>query len=143
MNGMLIVLTPIDSKKKICQVTKLNISQKRNMTNRIEKVNSLLEQEIGKVISRDFNFGSNLVTLTHVDTTANLIEARAYVSVFPDDKTDAIIKLLNKGVYDIQQKINRKLNMRPIPKIIFRHDKEIVGASRVEEILSQLKKGKV
>ncbi len=110
------------------------------MTNRIEKVNSLLEHEIGKIISRDFNFSGSLVTLTHVDATANLIEARAYISVFPEDKTDKVISVLNSGVYDVQQKINRTLNMRPIPKIMFVRDKEIAGASRIEELLEKIKK---
>ncbi len=109
------------------------------MTNRIEKVNSLLEHEIGKIILRDFNFSGSLVTLTHVDATANLIEARAYISVFPETETDKVIQTLNKGVYDVQQKINRTLNMRPIPKIMFKRDKETSTASRVEELLEKIK----
>ncbi len=110
------------------------------MSNRIEKVNSLLEKEISNIIVRDFDFHGVLVTLTHVDATANLIEAKGYISVLPDDKTDQVIKTLNGGVYDIQQKINKKLNMRPIPKIKFVKDRVIAEAARVEELLGQLKK---
>ena len=110
------------------------------MSNRIDKVNSLLEYEISQIILRDFSFADALATLTHVDTTGNLIEARAYISVFPEDKTDTIVKILNKGVYEVQQKINKKLNMRPIPKIIFVKDEKIKEAARVEELLNTLKK---
>ncbi len=121
------------------------------MSTRIEKVNSLLEQEISKILVRDFSFTDCLVTLTHVDTSPNLIQTKAYISVMPsasakgsgetmEDKTDHVIGVLNKGVYSVQQKINRTLNMRPIPKIMFVRDKEIAGASRVEELLEQLKK---
>ena len=77
------------------------------MNNRIEKVNSLLEHEIGQIILREFNFQESLVTLTHVDTTPNLIEARAYISVMParrsigeggpEDKSDKIIHPLKKS----------------------------------------------
>lgn len=109
-------------------------------TNRIEKVNSLLEKEISKIIARDFNFSGAIVTLTHVDSTANLIEARAYISAIPEEKTDKVLENLNKGVYDIQQKINKMLNMRPIPKIIFVKDKEIAEAARVEALLNKIKK---
>jgi len=110
------------------------------MSNRIEKVNSLLEKEIGKILLRDFNFPGSLVTLTHVDATANLIEARAYISVMPEESADKIITTLSKGVYDVQQKINRLLNMRPIPKIIFLKDMQIASASNIEGILAKLKK---
>ena len=119
-------------------------------TNRIQKVNSLLEHEIGKIIQRDFDFPPNvLVTLTHVDASANLIEAKAFISVFftqqnlgkaePDEnKVNNIIKMLNNRVYDVQKEINKKLNMRPIPKIKFVKDINIKSASRVEELLASL-----
>ena len=108
------------------------------MTNRIDKVNSLLEHEISKIISRDFNFPNILVTLTRVETTANLIEARTYISVLPDEKVSKILETLNKGVYEVQKKINKIVNMRPVPKIIFVADKTVSSASRIEEILNKL-----
>lgn len=109
------------------------------MSNRIQKVNSLLEQEIGKIILRDFYFPGALVTLTRVDSSANLIEAKVYISVFPDKDIDKIVDTLNKGAYSVQQKINKLLKMRPIPKIKFVKDKELIKAGRVEELLGQLK----
>ncbi len=109
------------------------------MSNRIDKVNSLLEREISQIILRDFSFPDALATLTHVDATANLIEAKVYISVFPEDKTEKVIKLLNGGIHDIQKKINKKLNMRPIPKIIFVKDEKIREAARVEELLEKIK----
>jgi ribosome-binding factor A len=111
------------------------------MVNRIGRVNSLLEKEISKIILKDFAFSPEiLVTLTHVDTTANLIDAKVFISVFPDEKADAIVNALDKSVYDVQYKINRTLRMRPIPKIKFVRDKEISKAGRIEELLGQLKK---
>src|SRR3990167_1774723 len=105
------------------------------MSNRIQKVNSLLKQEISRIILRDFYFPETLVTLTHVDSSANLIEAKVYISVFPDKYIDKIVGILNKGAYGVQQKINKLLKMRPIPKIKFIKDRELVKAGRVEEIL--------
>lgn len=110
------------------------------MSNRIEKVNSLLQHEISNLMLRDFNFSGILVTLTHVDTSPNLIECKAYVSVFPEENASKVLDVLNRGVYDIQQKINKMLNMRPIPKIIFVHDSKVAEASKVEALLERLKK---
>ncbi len=111
------------------------------MSNRIEKVNSLLRDELSKIILRDFAFSPEiLVTLTRVDCSANLIEAKVYISVFPDEKADSIIRALQKSVYDVQYKINRILRQRPIPKIKFVKETEISKAGKIEELLSQLKK---
>jgi ribosome-binding factor A len=108
------------------------------MSNRIEKVDSLLEHEIGKILLKDFAFSPEiLVTLTRVETTANLIEAKAYISVFPEVKSEPIIRALNKSVYDIQYKINRTLRMRPIPKIKFVKETEISKAAKIEELLAK------
>jgi len=107
--------------------------------NRIDKVNSLLEQEIGKIILRDFYFPGTMITLTHVDASANLIEAKVYISAYPDAKLDEIIKVLDKNVARIQHEINKKLRMRPVPKIKFVKDRETAKIGRVEELLSQLK----
>lgn len=115
-----------------------------------KKVNSLLEHELSKIILRDFAFSSDaLVTLTRVDVTANLIEAKAYVSVFfarkmlgegeSEAKADRIVKMFNNNIFDIQQKINKTLKMRPVPKIIFVKETEISKAAKIEEILVKAK----
>lgn len=108
------------------------------MSNRIEKVNSLLREEIGKIILKDFAFSPEiLVTLTRVDTSANMIESKVFVSVFPEEKSAGILNALNKSVYDIQFRINRTLRMRPVPKIKFVKETEISKAARVEELLAK------
>jgi len=108
------------------------------MAKRIERVNSLLEQEVGKILLHDFSFSPDvLVTVTRADTSSNIIESKIYVSVFPEAKADAIINVLNKSVYDIQYKINRILRMRPIPKIKFVKETEVSKAARVEELLAK------
>ena len=109
--------------------------------NRILRVNSLIKEELSKIILRDFEFPLDiLVTLTRVEATLNLIEAKAYVSVYPEEKADGIIRLLSKSIYDIQYKINKMLRMRPIPKIIFVKEKNISEAGKIEELLEKLKK---
>lgn len=111
------------------------------MSNRIEKINSLLRDEISKILLHDFAFSPEiLVTLTRVECSANLIEAKAYVSVFPEEKSAGILNALQKSVYDVQYKINRALRQRPIPKIKFVKDDVISHAGKIEELLSGLKK---
>jgi len=111
------------------------------MVNRIDKVNSLLEHEINRILLHDFNFSPDvLVTLTRVEATANLIEAKVFISVLPDIKADQTIATLKSNIRDIQQKINKTLNMRPVPRIMFIKDKVIKEAGKIEELLAQLKK---
>ena len=107
--------------------------------NRIEKVNSLLEHEVGKIILKEFYFPGSMITLTRVDCSANLIEAKVFISVYPEAKLEEIVEILNRSVYDIQHQINRLLRMRPIPKIKFVKDKELIKVGKIEELLVKIK----
>ncbi len=110
------------------------------MTDRVPQVNNLIQEELSKIIFREVEFPPGvLVTLTRVDTTANLIESRVYISVMPGSREEEVLKLLNKIIYFIQQILNKRLRMRPIPKIIFMAEKETVRAGKVEELLENLK----
>ena len=81
-----------------------------------------------------------LVTLTRVETSSNLIQAKVYISVMPQEMAREILEILRKSVYDFQQKLNERLRMRPIPKIIFVEEKQTAEAGRIEELLEKIHK---
>jgi len=113
------------------------------MSRRIEQVNALLQRELGQLILKEIEFpGDILVTVTRVDSLDNLSEARVYVSVMPEKESAKVLQILSKKIYFLQQKINHRLRMRPVPQIRFLEEKETAGAGRVEELLEQLKKEK-
>jgi len=110
---------------------------------RVNQVNLLIKKELSRIILRELEFPlGTLVTITRVDVTPNLIEARVFVSTLPEEKTKDILNVLGNNVYELQQILNRKLIMRPIPKIIFIGESKTKEAARVEEILEQLKNDK-
>jgi len=110
------------------------------MSDRVPQVNNLIQEELSKIIFREVEFPQGvLVTLTRVDTSSNIIESRVYISVMPESKVEEVFKLLNKQIYFIQQILNKRLRMRPIPKIIFMVEKETVRAGKVDELLENLK----
>lgn len=107
---------------------------------RIPQVNQLIKKELGQIVLREVDLPEDaLVTLTRVEATPNLIQAKVYVSVMPEDKSIIILESLNKQIYFIQQKLNKRLKMRPIPKIMFVEEKAIREAGRVEELLETIK----
>ena len=107
---------------------------KRNL-----RVNQLIKKELSQIILREVNFPKGvLATVTRVETSANLIQAKIYVSVIPEDKLPRIIETLNKLVYYLQQKLNKRLRMRPIPRIEFVEERQTIEAGRVEELLEKI-----
>lgn len=110
------------------------------MKKRIERVDALIKNEVSKLLLKEVDFPDNiLVTVTRVETTPNLIESKVYVSVLPEKEGERIFTILDKIIYGLQQKINNKLRMRPVPKIIFVKEEKTKEAARVEAILEELK----
>ncbi len=111
------------------------------MSKRILRVNALIKKEISKLLLREFEFPPGvLVTVTRVETSANLAESRVFVSVIPEEKFDEILRNLNKKIYFLQQKFNQLARMRPLPKLKILTEKKTAEAAKIEEILEQLKK---
>jgi len=108
---------------------------------RIPRVNELIKEELGQIILKEVEFAPGvLVTLTRVETSVDLYNARIYVSVLPEDKNEEIVRLLNKRIFFLQQLLNKRLRMRPLPKIIFVKEEETFEAGKIEEIIEKLKK---
>ncbi len=108
-------------------------------TKRILRINELLKRELGQLFLKEVEFPKDvLVTITRVDTSPDLREAIVSISSLPDSKIKAVQKILSYRIYDLQQEINKKLRMRPIPKIIFREEKEVGQAAKIEELLHKI-----
>jgi len=111
------------------------------MANRIEKINALIKKELSSILLKEIDFPKDvLTTITRVEAVPNLSEAKVYISTMPDGQTDKVREVLEKKVYYIQQCLNKRLKMRPIPKIGFKKEEKTRQADRVEELLEQLKK---
>ena len=61
------------------------------------------------------------------------------VSVIPEKETANILKILKKEIYHLQQLLNKRLSMRPVPRIEFFQEKELKKAQDIERILDKLK----
>ncbi len=113
------------------------------MSKRIQQVNQLIKKEISQILLKEIEFPAEvLVTVTRVESSSNLIQTKVYVSAMPAEKTLKVLQILNRQIYDIQQILNKRLKMRPIPRIKFLEEKETAEAGRIEEILEELKKGR-
>ena len=108
------------------------------MSNRIQRVNQLLKEEIGGILLKEIDLSGFLTTITRVDASPNLQTVKVYVSVMPENQTDKVFMILNKEVYNIQQELNKRLKMRPVPKIKFEKEKRTKEAARIEGILEKI-----
>ena len=111
---------------------------------RIRNLNSLLRKEISTILLKRERFSREvLISVTKVDVSQDLSKAKVYISIFPDEKYPEMISILKHDIYDIQQRINKILNIRVVPKIEFLEDKETKHQAEVDKILEKIKNGQV
>lgn len=88
-----------------------------------EKLNSLICQELGDIILRNFNTErGDFLTITRVEVNKDASIANVFISIYPDDHAIKVFNDLNKKIYHIQQFLNKRMQRRIVPKIVFKLD---------------------
>lgn len=84
-----------------------------------------------------------LVTVSRVQMPADFRTAKVFVSCFSEGASEKeIIETLKHWIRDIQDEINRSLQMRYCPKITFYIDETTENILKIEKILSDISSGK-
>ncbi|MBI2669749.1 MAG: 30S ribosome-binding factor RbfA [Candidatus Yanofskybacteria bacterium] len=108
------------------------------MSERIKKLNDLLRDEVAKILLAGLEKDDSiLVTVTGADVSSTLEHATIKISVYPDSKARQILKKINQKIYNVQQLLNKRLAMRPIPKIRFEIDQREEQASKINELFKK------
>lgn len=110
------------------------------MTRRTERINALLRNEISQIIAvglKDPRLHA-LISITQVQTTPDLAEARVFVSVLGDEKgkSDALQALKSAAGF-IHRALRPRLDLRFIPTLSFVADDSIERDARLLATIKQ------
>ncbi len=115
------------------------------MSIRTERVASLLQQELGAILQKELP-RSPIITVVDVKITIDLSIARVYVSIIgtPKEQQTAMASLQDK-TKSIRKILSAKIrhHFRRIPELEFHEDHLYERANRIEQLLSEVRKGSV
>ncbi len=113
------------------------------MSQRTERVDELLRQEIGAIITRDVaDPRVGFATITRVETTRDLRHARVWVSVIGQPaERDATIAALRRAMPFVRHELGKALRMKRIPDLHVQLDDTAERGTRVLRLLSDLETG--
>ncbi|WP_066068665.1 30S ribosome-binding factor RbfA [Neobacillus soli] len=110
------------------------------MSHRANRVSEQMKKELGDIISRkikDPRIG--FVTVTDVEVTGDLQQAKVYISVLGDEEQrENTLKGLAKAKGFIRTEIGHRIRLRKTPEIIFEWDESIDYGHRIDTLLHQL-----
>ncbi|HOZ30420.1 MAG TPA: 30S ribosome-binding factor RbfA [Bacteroidales bacterium] len=104
------------------------------------QVGGLIQKELALIIQRKFNglVPGRLLTISGVRMTPDLGLAKIYISIFPSDNADKIIKEINKNISKIRFELGNSIrnDVRRIPELIFYLDDSLDYIERIDNALN-------
>ncbi|MFN2542152.1 MAG: 30S ribosome-binding factor RbfA [Chthoniobacterales bacterium] len=108
------------------------------MKHRLLRVNEVVKRELSAIIAREIAFEGALVSVNHVDVTADLKNPHVYVSVLGASAGPAVIEQLETQRAVLQAELARRVVLKYTPHLVFHLDESIKRGARVIEILQEL-----
>lgn len=111
--------------------------------NRLERVNSLLREVISDVIQKQVRnpHVTLFVSVTSVDTSADLYHAKVYISMIGTDiQKQQVLTALQSAAGFIAVQASHQVDLRHFPTLSFRLDHSAEDHFKIETILSKIEK---
>lgn len=112
-------------------------------SNRLLRVNELLQREISAYLHRQYSSEAVAITITGVDITGDLREAKVYFSVLGKE-AEAEAAALKAGKWllgkrnEIREVLAKNVIIRHVPLLAFVHDNHAPRTLRVETLLGEI-----
>jgi len=107
----------------------MNKSGKTNLS-------SLVHRRLSEVLlfeTNDPRFSN--VTISRVEASRNLSFAKVFVSIFPPEEHDDLIKSLNHASGFFSRQLGQVLNTRNTPQLVFKYDSGFDHSDEIESLL--------
>jgi ribosome-binding factor A len=109
------------------------------MSGRTRRVNESVRQVLSEAVGELKDPRIGFVTVTGVETSPDLRQARVYVSVFGSEESrqDSLAGLqAAHGV--LQSRIARELRMKRTPQLVFEYDPTVERGVRMTQLIDEL-----
>lgn len=113
------------------------------MSLRTDRVASVIKEEVGTLLARDFNDPSyGLMTVTEVHVTPDLRLAKIYVSILGDeDVRERTMKMLEKNTGAIRASIGSHVRLKFTPSVVFYIDETLDRVEKISRIIKHIHDG--
>ncbi len=109
---------------------------------RAERVGQLMQRELGEMLLtevKDPRIG--FVSITRVEVTRDLSQARAFVSVLGSrEQKEASLAGLKSAASFLRGEVGRRLGLRQAPELLFREDVGIAESMHIQDLIRSLPK---
>ena len=122
---------------------KKHSSQQKEVSQRQLRVQELLRSALNEILIRGESknpiLDNILITITYVDVSPDLRNAKFYIVPSDNNKIEIIIESFNESKKIIRKKIADRVKLKYVPEISFLFDETINEIKRLDELFSSQK----
>ena len=110
------------------------------MTRRTERIGHVIQRELTEFIRREISDTRiGFWTLSRVDVTPDLSQARIFVSVLGDEtEKKHTLDALSQHAPGMRSHLAKALHTRTVPRVVFSEDKNLEHGFRIAELLREI-----
>lgn len=105
------------------------------------KVARELQKDLAEIIRSKgmAAFGGAMVTVSEVRISPDLSVAKVFVSIFPSEKQESVMTILNENLRAYRGELGRKVanQLRIVPELVLHLDTTLDYAAHIDELLKQ------
>lgn len=105
---------------------------------RIDQVNSLLREELALALNRHLIIDGCLITVTDVQCTTDLNEAKIYVSVLPEKFAGTALRKLRNISGSLAHDLRKRLKFHRVPIFVWLFDERPSHATEIDQVIKDL-----
>ncbi len=101
------------------------------------RINELILEELAKAVNREIMIEDALVTITYVECSPDLKQAKIGFSVLPDKLAGTTMKKLVSSTSQLVGIIRSRIKIRRLPRFIWEFDSTEREASKIEDLIAK------
>jgi len=108
---------------------------------RPDRVADQIRAELALLLTREVHDpGIGFVTITRVQMTADLQQARVFYTALGDDKARKNSeRAIDRAGPFLRRQIGSRLRLKRVPELTFLYDESIAGQDRIERLLNEVR----
>lgn len=110
------------------------------MSERILRVNSEIQKAISHILSYEIKnpLIKGLITVTKVDTTADLDQCKVYISIFEEENRDEVFNQIKHSAGFIRRELAHAVDLRKVPFLTFYLDDSYGYGQKIDNIINKI-----
>ncbi len=103
-----------------------------------DRTNEILLQGLAEAVSRAVFLENALITVTYVDCSPDLKQAKVGISVLPDRLAGTALRKLKTSTGDIINILKKTVRLRRFPRLNWEFDSTEREADKIEKLIAEI-----